>query len=58
MTRNVNNIIVVEASDDVNDGRNLSYVAEKLISESFTLGCTLDESRNIAEFYRRVYRAL
>ena len=38
MTRNVNNIIVVEASDDVNDGRNLSYVAEKLISESFTLG--------------------
>ena len=52
MTRNVNNIIVVEASDDVNDGRNLSYVAEKLISESFTLGCTLDESRNIAESFQ------
>ena len=46
----VNDVIIFETPDYVDDGGNLSDVAEEFVSQSFTLGSALYQAGDIAEF--------
>ena len=46
----MDNIGVLEASDDMYDGVAFADICKELISESFTLGRALDQSCDIDEF--------
>jgi hypothetical protein len=46
----VYHVIVVEATEYVDDGVCLADICEKLISESFAFACAFDQSRNIYDF--------
>ena len=46
----VYHVIVVEATEYVDDGVCLADIREELISESFALACAFHQSRNIYDF--------
>ena len=54
----VHDVLVVEAADDMNDGRRLPDVAEELIAQSLALCRALDEPGDVHEFDRRRDHAL
>ena len=54
----VDDIVVVEASDDVDDGVRLPDVAEELVAEAFALGGALHEARDVDEFDGRRHDVL
>ena len=49
----VDNVVVVEAADDVNDGLGFPDIAEETVAEALALAGALDEPRDIHEFHRR-----
>ena len=47
---NVNDIVIFEATYNVNDSINLTDVRQELVAEAFTLGCALHKTCNVNEF--------
>ena len=46
----MNDVVVLKATDDMENRVHLTDVSEKLVSESFALGSALDQSRDVNEF--------
>ena len=48
------NIVIIEASDYMHNGIRLTNAGKELVAKTFTLGSTLDKTRNIREFKCRI----
>ena len=46
----MDDIFVLKAADDMDDGVNFTYIGQELVSQAFTLGSPLDQTRDIHEF--------
>ena len=53
----VNDVVVLEATDDVRDGVAFADVGEELIAEAFALACSGDETSDVDEFHDRGHNA-
>ena len=46
----MDDVFILKAADDVNDGIHLADVGKKLVAQSFTLGRALDKTCDIDKF--------
>ena len=54
----MNDVIVVKATNDLNNGINLTNIGEELVAQAGAFGCTLDKAGDIDKFNRGGYDLL